>query len=64
MRLPAIEIPETTDDMARQWAYRLGTLPFEASVDDVAMLISAACAEAVAASRSRPKLIMQQSEGE
>ena len=48
MKLAAIEIPEETTDLARQWAYRIGTLPFEATVDDVAMLIQAAINEALA----------------
>lgn len=47
MKLPAVEIPEQTSDAATKWAYRIGTLPFEATVDQVAMIIEAARQEAV-----------------
>lgn len=45
MKLPAIEIPDESSDKARQWAYRLAVLPFESTVEDVALLIAAAMAD-------------------
>lgn len=45
MKLPAIEIPNESSDKARQWAYRLAVLPFESTVEDVALLIQAAMAD-------------------
>lgn len=52
MTLPEIELPEETTDKARQWAYRLGALSWDTTVDDVALLIQAAMDEAVRDSRS------------
>jgi len=46
-RLPAINIPaEHAHAVAYSWAYRIATLPYEASVDDIAMCIQAAICEA------------------
>jgi len=48
-RLPAIDIPaERAPAVAYSWAYRIATLPYGASVDDVAILIQAAICEAAA----------------
>lgn len=47
-RLPAIDVPERFDDSAKAWAYRLGTLSYQSTVDDVAMLVSAAQEESLA----------------
>jgi hypothetical protein len=48
VKLPAIETPDAADvtTAAREWAFRLATLPFTATVDDVAMLVQAAMDEA------------------
>jgi hypothetical protein len=47
MKLPAIDTPDQASDPAREWAYRIGTLPFGAKVEDVALIIQAAMDEAV-----------------
>lgn len=47
MKLPAIETPDVASDRAREWAYRIGTLAFDAKVDDVALVIQAAMDDAV-----------------
>lgn len=46
-RLPALDIPDgTPSSKAYEWAYRIGTLPFDSTVHDVAMLVEAIIAEA------------------
>jgi hypothetical protein len=47
MKLPAIDTPDQASDAAREWAYRIGTLPFGATVEDVALIVQAAMDEAV-----------------
>ena len=45
-RLPEIHVPAHWTDRAHEWAARIGTLPFESTVDDVAMILEAAMQEA------------------
>lgn len=52
MTLPEIELPEEATDKAKQWAYRLGALSWDTTVDDVALLIQAAMDDAVRDYRS------------
>jgi hypothetical protein len=47
MKLPAIDTPDQASDAARRWAYRIGTLAFDAKVEDVALIVQAAMDEAV-----------------
>ena len=44
--LPETEVPTAATSIAQAWAYRIGTLPFEATVEDVALLIQGAIDEA------------------
>lgn len=44
--LPKLRIPAHWNDRAHEWAARIGTLPFESTVDDVAMVVEAAMQEA------------------
>lgn len=53
MRLPAIDTPTAATTQAQAWAYRIGTLPFGSTVEDVAMVVQAAIDEAVAALTAR-----------
>lgn len=61
VKLPEIETPDEASAPALEWAYRLGALPWNTTVEDVALLIQAAMDEAVR--REREKWVIDHIQG-